>query len=167
VLATIAPSARDVALTFANEAVPNGWHAVTEDGVPLSIPHSWAVITPTFYYCEGWPSDDLVLVKPDLAVAACGNEPATPPTAAKAFHEDASIYLTRHNPQASTRNGNRIGTVEHGATTVTVLADRYDPNALDLFVHRSGSKITHVLTLGLGRDGRVAGGVLASIRATR
>jgi hypothetical protein len=40
VLHTLAPSAAKVALAFAYEAVPNDWHAVTEDGMSLSIPHS-------------------------------------------------------------------------------------------------------------------------------
>jgi len=56
--------------------------------------------------------------------------------------------------------------LHHGTTAIAVYIHATDPNALDLFVHRAGSNVTHVLTLGLGRDGRVAGGVLASIRAT-
>jgi len=165
ILDTLAPSARKVAFAYANEAVPSNWHAVTDDGVSLSIPRSWAIITPTYSYCEGWPTDDLVLVKPDLGVAACGAMFFTPRTAAGASHEDLSLYLSPHNIYAPTRNGNRITTVEHGATTVTVYADKYDPNALDLFVHPAGSNITHVLTLGLGRVGRIPGGVITSIRA--
>jgi hypothetical protein len=51
-------------------------------------------------------------------------------------------------------------------TTITVYTDDGYLDALDLYVRTSGSKITHVLTVGLGRDGRVVGGVLASIRAT-
>ena len=57
-------------------------------------------------------------------------------------------------------------TTHDGTTTIRVYGDRGNPNALDLFVHKTGSKITHCLTLGLGRDGRVAGGVLASMQAT-
>jgi len=165
VLNTLAASALKVALAVASKPVPRGWHAVSDDGMSLSVPQSWGVITPTYFYCEGWPSDDLVLVKPDLGVAACGAESFTPPTPAGAFHQDLSLYLPPHNSQTPAPNGSHIGIVQHGTTTTTVYTDVYDANDLDLFVHRAGSTITHVLTLGLGRDGRVAGGVLASIQA--
>jgi len=165
ILQTLAPSVGTIALGLADDGVPSDWHTVTENGVSLSIPPSWDVITPTYFYCNGWPSDDLVLVKPDLAVAACGAQFFTPPTPAGAFHEDLSLYLPPHNSQTPAPNGTRIGTVEHGSTETTIYTDVNDPNALDLFVRKTGSNITHDLTLGLGRDGRVAGGVLASMRA--
>jgi hypothetical protein len=56
--------------------------------------------------------------------------------------------------------------LQHGTTTIAIYAEDANPNVLNLFVHRAGSAITHVLTLGLGRDGRIAASVLASIRAT-
>jgi hypothetical protein len=58
--------------------------------------------------------------------------------------------------------------VRHGSTTVTVYPGSrgVSLDTVNVFVHRAGSKVTHVLTVGLGRDGRTAGGVLASIDAT-
>jgi hypothetical protein len=54
--------------------------------------------------------------------------------------------------------------LQHGTTTIAIYAEDANPNALNTFVHRAASTITHILTLGLGLDGRVAAGVLASIR---
>ncbi len=84
------------------------------------------------------------------------------PQTAVDMHDGVYLYLS---PNRQVPTGHPIATLHHGTTTITVFADEYDPNALDLFVHHAGSNITHVLTLGLGRDGRVAGGVLASVRA--
>ena len=76
------------------------------------------------------------------------------------------------------RNQRVISVLHHGTTTISVYAgtsvmanvSSFSPSRLfletvDVFVRRDGSPTWDVLTLGLGRDGRVAGGVLASLRA--
>ena len=159
VLGTLAPSARNVAL--AHNTVPTHWHAVSEDGVSLSIPPSWGVASPKFFCGDPVSVSELLLIKPDIGFAPCPG-PSLMPVAA--LLDGVSLYLPPHNPNAPSPTGRPIATLQHDTTTITVYAETTDPNTLDLFVHNAGSKITHVLTLGLGRDGRVAGGVLASIR---
>ncbi|MGO9875783.1 MAG: hypothetical protein ACLPVY_18530 [Acidimicrobiia bacterium] len=162
ILRTIAPSARTVALDPTYESVPNDWHAVTEHGVSLSIPLSWGVATRDVF-CEGpVVASEFAFIRPNIESPRC--LPRIP-TAASALIGGVSLYLPPHNPYAPNRHGHALATLRPGTTTITIYAEPNDPNTLDLFVHRAGSKITHVLTLGLGRDGRVAGGVLASIRA--
>lgn len=166
VLDTLAPSAREVALAFANEAVPNDSHRVRTDGMILAIPPFWRVNTPEGMCVGLWIDSELVRIKPDIGdTASCG--PPGPSTASDAVHADGMIlYLPPNNSFAPSPYGRPLATLHRGTTTIAIYAEKYDHNALDLFVHRAGSKITHVLTLGLGRDGRVAGGVLGSIRAT-
>ena len=163
ILDTLAPSARTVALDPAYEKIPNGWHAVTENGVSLSIPPSWTIATPNFFCASPVSDSTLLFVKPDIGVAPC---PAPAPTPAAALKDGVTLYLPPHNRYAPSPTGQPIATVQHDKTTIAIYTETDDQNALDLFVRKTGSKVTHVLTLGLGRDGRVAGGVLASIRAT-
>jgi len=162
ILDTLAPSARTVALVYMHRAVPVGWHAVTENGVSLSIPPSWTVATPNFFCASPVSDSTLLLVKPNAGVAPC---PAPPTTPAAALLDGLTLYLPPHNRYAPSPTGKSIATLQNGTTTIAIYAEAGDQNALDLFVRKAGSSITHVLSLGLGRDGRVAGGVLASIRA--
>jgi len=168
ILGTLAPSARQVALDAAYETVPSNSHAVTEDGVALSLPPSWTISTPTNLGCYAsllWDhTDELGLIQPDIGPGpTC---PRTTPTSADEARDGVVLYLTSRNAYAPIPSGVPITTLLHGTTTITVYAEQYDPNALDLFVRKTGSSISHVLTLGLGRDGRIASGVLASLRAT-
>ena len=163
VLGTLAPSGRTVALDRTYETVPGDWHAVTENGVGLSIPPSWTVETPKLSCGSPFLGDSaLMLIEPDIGFAPC---PAPPLTPASALKDGASVYLPPHNRNAPSPSGKPVATLRRGTTTIAVYAEVADPNAVDLFVHRRGSSTTHVLTLGLGRDGRTAGGVLASLRA--
>lgn len=163
ILETLAPSARMIALDPTYASIPSTWHAVTRDGLSLSIPASWSIVTPN-YLCGAPVGDsELLLITPKVPYAPCA---FVIPKASDAAHDAVALYLTTHNTRAPSAAGQPITTLQRGGTTIAVYAETSDPNALDLFVHRSGSKITHVLTLGLGRDGRVAAGVLASIRAT-
>ncbi len=163
ILDTLAPSARTVALDPAFERAPESWHAIVEDSVALSIPPSWTVDTPTFSCGSPFLADSaFLLIKPHLEFAPCAFPPPTPVAALK---DGASVFLPPNNPNAPSPTGQPITTLQHGATTISVYAGVGDPEALDLFVHRSGSSITHVLTVGLGRDGRIAGGVIALIHA--
>ncbi|MGO9876018.1 MAG: hypothetical protein ACLPVY_19750 [Acidimicrobiia bacterium] len=163
ILDTLAPSARTVALDPALETAPASWHAITEDSVALSIPPSWTVDTPTFSCGSPFLADSaFLLIKPHIEFAPCAFPPPTPVAALK---DGASVFLPPNNPNAPSPTGQPVTTLQHGATTISVYAEVGDPDALDLFVHRTGSSITHVLTVGLGRDGRIAGGVIALIQA--
>jgi len=162
ILATLAPSARKIALDPAYETVPTKWHIHTKDGVSLSIPSSWPVLTPSILCGPPVGNAELLLIEPKILRAPC---PFQIPKAADAAHDAVALYLTSHNPNAPKATGTPTTTLQRGTTTITIYAEQDDPNALDLFVRKVGSNITHVLTLGLGRDGRIAGGVLASIRA--
>ncbi|MGO9875420.1 MAG: hypothetical protein ACLPVY_16645 [Acidimicrobiia bacterium] len=163
ILDTLGPSARTVALDSTRQSVPKNWHALAEDGVVLSIPPSWALITPTEWSCGGWAGGAPAFFVVNSAVnETCPD--GIPPF--EALQDGTILYAGSHNEHAPTPTGSRPITVfHHVSTTVTVYTDDSYLEALDLYVHKAGSKITHVLTLGLGRDGRVAGGVLASIRA--
>ena len=163
ILHTLAPSAREIALDPAYETAPTNWRTLTKDGVSLGIPSSWSVLTPDALCGAPVGNSELLLIKPKVLFAPC---PFEIPTAADAAHDAVALYLTPHNANAPGATGRSIARLQHTSTTITIYAEPGDPNALDLFVRRTGSNVTHVLTLGLGRDGRIAGGVLASLRAT-
>lgn len=163
ILDTLGPSARTIALDPTRQSVPSNWHALAEDGVSFSIPPSWALITPTEWSCDGWTGGAPALFVVNAAVnETCPD--GIPPV--EELQDGAVLYAGSHNDHAPTPTASRpIVAFHHGSTTVTVYTDDGYLEAFDLFVHRAGSSITHVLTLGLGRDGRVAGGVLGSVRA--
>ena len=159
---TLAASGRSVALDPGYAVVPHAWRGVERDGVSLSIPRSWKVVS-AHLLCGGpIGSSQLVLIDAKILFAPC---PYRIPKAADAAYDAADLYLTAHNPNAPRPTGHAIAHVQHGTTTITVYPEA-DPTSLDLFVRRAGSPITHVLTVGLGRDGRTAAGVIASIGAT-
>ena len=132
----------------------------------MSIPRSWTVLTPNQLPCS-WPSSygapALLDIQPGIVVPPC---PMLPPTAATAVHDGVYSY-TSGSQFAPQPTGRSIAVLHHGSSTVTVYAEQSDPDAVDVFVRRAGSSTTHALTVGLGRDGRVAGGVLASIEAAK
>ena len=163
ILHTLAPSARAISLDPTFETVPADWRTFTHDGVSLRIPSSWPVVTPDALCGAPIGNSEVLLVKPNILFAPC---PFEIPKAADAAHDAVALYLTPHNSNAPSPTGTPIERLQHSPTTITIYAEPGDPNALDLFVRKTGSKVTHVLTLGLGRDGRIAGGVLASFTAT-
>jgi hypothetical protein len=162
ILKTMAPSARTIALDPTYQSVPSNWHAVTKDGLTLSVPASWSIVTPTYLCGTPVGESELLLITPNVPYAPCAY---VIPEASDAAHDAVALYLTPHNTRAPIATGQPITTLHHGGTTISVYSDTSDPNVLDLYVRKAGSKIMHVLTVGLGRDGRAAGGVLASIRA--
>ncbi len=157
------PRRRRSRCEFAVKPVPAG-QSYGGDGLSMTIPAAWKVQTP-LALCS-WPvtfngGPALFRVRPNMISPSC---PPMLPTAATAAHESALLYTSRaFAPDAGTTP---IVVLQHGQTTVRVFAGSGDTNTLDLFVQRAGSPTVHVLTIGLGRDGRVAGGVLASIEAT-
>ena len=165
ILATLAPSARKVALESAEDATPAG-QAYAGDGLKMTIPSSWTVTLPPGYPCYGFRdypgAPELERIRPGIAVPSC---PALFPTAATAVG-DGMFLFTSAGAFAPEPGRTPIAVLRHAETTIRVFAGSSYPNTLDLFVQRAGSSTVHVLTLGLGRDGRVAGGVLSSIEAT-
>ncbi len=165
ILATLAPSARKVALESAGDATPAG-QAYDGDGLKMTIPSSWAVTLPSGYPCYGFRDSsgapELERIRPGIAVPSC---PPLFPTAATAVGDGMDLF-TSADAFAPEPGKTPIAVLRHSETTVRVFAGSSYPNTLDLFVQRAGSSTVHVLTLGLGRDGRVAGGVLSSIEAT-
>jgi hypothetical protein len=157
ILATLGPSARTVALAFAGQRVPRGSRPAGEPGVTLSIPAGWRVGEGA--YC-GWP------YPPALIRVTNEGMSCPPPLAslASSLRDGVLVYAAagEFGPQPAPP----IALLHHGATTVSVYAAAEGTNELELVVRRAGAASAHELSLGLGRNGRVAGGVLASIRAT-
>jgi hypothetical protein len=167
VLDTLAPSSERVALAYATKPVPARYRNVTTDRVALAIPSSWTVVTPSYTTCY-WPvspngAPELVRVHPGGRVA-CG-----PTFGYTAFLPNDGVSLVSSGGANGIRRGRRaIARLRHGSSTVTVYpgSSIFFQQTVDVFVRRDGSPTTHVLTLGLGPDGRVAGAVLASLHAT-
>jgi hypothetical protein len=164
ILATLAPSAQKVALDFAHRATPAG-RAYAGDGLSMTIPNAWSVSTPQGYPCYGFGGGGggpgLERIEPGIGIPSC---PAMLPTAANQVGD--GLYVFTAKAFAPDPGPTPLAVLHHDDTTIRVFAASGSSNTLDLFVQRSGSATVHVLTLGLGRDGRVAGGVLSSIEAT-
>jgi hypothetical protein len=166
VLATLAPSALKVAVTVASEPVPRG-HRITTDGVAMTLPPAWRVTTATWRPCS-WMSASpngtawVERIPPGLGVPSC---PAPWLTAVNTIHEGMFLYTSPASGGPSQPATSPAAVLHHGSSTVRVYPDDADPRVLDVFVHREGSRETRVLQLGLGRDGRVVGGILASLAA--
>jgi hypothetical protein len=165
IIATLAPSARTVALIYATRQAPNGHH-ITTDGVRLSLPRSWIVTTPNTFPCYGFPysttTPELVRITSDALVPSC-----PPPlyfTAATQQRDGVSIETSA---RVGTLAGNPILVINHHATTVQIYDVGGAANVFDVYVARAHSSTHHALTVGLGLDGRVAGGIIASLEATR
>ena len=161
ILATLAPSAWRVALAFATQSAPSG-HVVEGDGIRVTIPASWPVVTPDMQPC-GWAvaadgGPELVRIRPDI-----GSPPCAPPpeNAAYAVHDD--VYLHTQPGVTAPAGREPLVVLHHGTTTIRAFTE--DPAELDLYV-QDGRAPAHEIEIGLGRDGRVAGGILASIEAT-
>jgi hypothetical protein len=162
ILATLAPSARKVALAFAEQPVPKTFRRISDAGLNLSVPPEWPEGT-RGAGCGGLFASTVVHVHRLPADTSC--QGPTAPSLDDAGHDGVVLYASSEY-FASNRGRRRITVLHHGATTVTVFGSGNDPSVVDLVVRRAGSKIAHSLSLGLGRDGRVAGGILASIEAT-
>jgi hypothetical protein len=180
ILNTLSPSSRKVAMTFASHPVPSGYRTGTSYGVSVSTPPQWVVTRPGAYFfgCN-WPKS------PSGAPEFVSVDPRNNGGPGCAVIDYSSIlptdglllYATSHF--SPPRREQPMAVMHHGTTNITVYAgtsamtnvSTFSPSKLyldtvDVFVHNTGSNIMHVLTLGLGRDGRVAGGVLASLQAT-
>jgi hypothetical protein len=165
ILDTLAPSARAIALAFAVDPTPAGYRAIAADGIAASIPREWTSAIRHQAPC-GWSSaypnlgPQFVRIRPPVGPSLC------PPTilTAATLVGDGVILETSSTDVAPQRRP--ILVLSHGPTRVRVYDDKYDGSSLDVFAQNARSSTTHVLKVGLGRDGRIAGGILASIRAT-
>ena len=130
----------------------------------LSIPPTWPVSMPNDYCGELGNISALEVIGTYVATPNCGGSPLT---AKDAAHDGTYLFVTPpYNGLAPRPTGQPLATLQHGPSTISIFAAQSDPNSLDLLVHNSGSKFTHALILGLGRDGRVAADVLGSVEAT-
>ena len=186
ILATLAPSARYVALDTAYETVSQASRRLTRGGVAVSIPTSWPIAIPEEYGCGTVAKPDLTIIEPPKpivtgSIGPVGGGTCMPPnppypsSTGMAPVDRLTLYLPAANPgnqwdvsnntDAFSARGQPVTTLHFGDTTITVWAPDGFFNALELFARRDGSSVLHSMTLELGRDGRVGAGVLASIRA--
>ncbi len=168
ILSTLAPSAQEVALAFATQPTPITYRSVITDGVSLSIPSRWTITTTPAVECYWQVSPtgapEVVRVRPGLSLGACAAYSSLP---LAVLPNDGILLYTSQSSYSPHRGDHAIAILHHRSTTITVYpgSSSVSLDTVGVFVHRTGSKITHVLTLGLGRDGRTAGRVLASIQA--
>jgi hypothetical protein len=156
VLATLAPSARHVALDDTTQP-PSGWRHLQQNGIELSVPANWRVETVSdqgYHPCPFVPNPhDNALVRIRLVSGAVPagygcrafqNEPIYPgPTAGSVVIESGPT-------------GRRV--------PMSVVAPSGNPRD-DHYVQVGGADGTRGfgVTIGLGRDGRVAAAILNSI----
>jgi hypothetical protein len=157
ILATLAPSARHVALDDTTQP-PSGWRHLQQNGIELSVPAKWRVESLSdqgYHPCPFVPNPrDNAVVRIRLvsgvvpAGYGCGafqNDPIYPgPT-------DGSVDI------ASGPTGRRL--------PMSVVAPSANPRD-DRYLQVGGADGTRGfgITIGLGRDGRVAAAILNSIR---
>jgi len=167
ILDTLAPSSRTVALAFAVRPPETKLHTVTAQGVSLSIPSSWTVVTPQALGCTS-PSDVLDLIRPGMGPPGCPGTTGlgSVADAVQVGGGGALITYPRNSP-AVDRPPPSIIVLHHGTTTIAVFGDGagQGSNSIGALIRLAGSSLTHVLDLTLSRDGPVDGGILASIRA--
>ena len=168
ILSTLAPSAQEVALAFATQPPPITYRRVITDGMSLSIPSRWWMTTTPAVECywqvspSGAP--EVVRVRPGLSLGPCAAYSSLP---LAVLPNDGILLYTSQSAYSPHRGDRAIAILHHRSTTITVYrgSSSVSLDTVSVFIHRTGSKITHVLTLGLGRDGRTAGRILASIQA--
>jgi hypothetical protein len=168
ILDTLAPSSQDVALAFAIQPQPHTFRRLVTDGVSLRVPSRWALVTAPAVECY-WPVSpngvpEVVRIRPHIPVGSCATYSSIP---FALVPNDGILVYTAASSEAPRRGHRPIIVVRHNSTTITVYpgTSGVSLDTLNVFAHRAGSTITHVLTIGLGRDGRTAGGVVASIDA--
>jgi len=168
ILDTLAPSSQEVAVAFAIQTPPNTFRTVVTDGVSLAMPSRWTITTAPVVECY-WPvspngTPEVMRIRPHIPVGSCAAYSSVP---FALVPNDGILLYTAPSSEAPRRGPRPIIVVRHDSTTVTVYPGHggVSLDTVDVFAHRDGSNITHVLTVGLGRDGRTAGGVVASIDA--
>jgi hypothetical protein len=165
ILDTLAPSSRKVAVAFATRPGRDDLRPVSEQGVRLSIPSTWTVVTAKYLGCTG-PIDELQLVRPGMGAPGCGG--GSVGTIADVEIGGGSLSTYPSNSRVFGPGRVPIAVLHHKTTTITIfgLGDGQGSLSLVVQVRLTGSSLIHVLNLGLSRDGRTDGGILASIEAT-
>jgi hypothetical protein len=165
ILATLAPSARSVALAFIDQPVPTTLRTVTRQGVRLSIPTEWTIAT-SAPFCALGPGSELFLGHEGGGAPSCS--PQLYPAADAALSGAYLLTYPRNSANATFRGRQPIVVLHHHTTTIQVFTEPqgYGAFGVDLFVHRARSSLTHFMSVDFGHDGRVAAGVIASIEAT-
>jgi hypothetical protein len=164
ILDSIAPSARTVALAYAVLGPPSNYRSIAEDGVSLSIPQTWTVTSDPL---PGASSNSVLVVPSTHPSPDAGPSSPIVPSADAADVVAGGASLSQRPSRTGDVYGHRIATLVHGSTVVKIYDGYGDvPNAVDISIRRGSSPILHVLHLGFGRDGRTAGGILASLQAT-
>ena len=164
VLATLGPSALAVALDAADNATPQTWRAITEGDLSLHIPANWTVRITNSTCVSG---DAQVYVIHPIGVTGCTSGPGPPPIGPPTGTTMSIYQPAASDPFAASQDEQLVATVHHGSTTVSIswVTSATGPNeVLDLHAHRAGSRSTDSLTLELGRNGTVPGGIIGSIR---
>jgi hypothetical protein len=163
VLATLGPSALAVALDAANKAPPQTWRSITEDHLALRVPPNWTVRI-TNSMCE--TGAEVYVVRPG-GLTGCHSGPGGPPIGPPSGTTMWIYQSAANDPFPASQAEQLVATVHHGSTTVSIswVTSATGPSeALDLHAHRAGSRTTESLTLALGRNGTVPGGIIGSIR---
>ncbi|MGO9875753.1 MAG: hypothetical protein ACLPVY_18375 [Acidimicrobiia bacterium] len=167
ILGTLGPSSRTVALAFAVRPAETKLRTVEAQGVSLSISSSWTVVTPQALGCTS-ASNVLELIRPGMGAPSCDG-PTGPGSVAEAVQVGGGGALATYPTKspAVDRPPPSIVVLHHGKTTIRVFGDGdgQGSDSLGALIRLAGSPETHVLDLSLSRDGRVDGGILASIQA--
>jgi hypothetical protein len=147
VLATLAASARTVALTY-HASVPRSWHEIHYAGLVLAVPADWTVDNISGKpVCPNSRLDARVLVGNGLP-AGCPPDPTyVPPKSGSATISDKYARPPRTTTDVDPTSWNSPWGTLHLQLDV-----RIDQS------HDVG------VTLGLGRDGRVGAAIIASVR---
>jgi hypothetical protein len=169
ILDTLAPSSQDVAVAFAIQPKPNTFRTVITDGISLAVPSRWTLTTTPAVECY-WPvspsgAPEVIRIRPRIPIASCAAYSSIP---FALLPNDGVLVYTSPSSEGPRRGHRPIIVLRHSSTIVAVYpgSSGVSLDTVNVFARRAGSKITHVLTVGLGRDGRTAGGILASIEAS-
>jgi hypothetical protein len=127
----------------------------------ITVPRSWEVLEPDNALCS-WPmpgTPQLVKLKPNLPVPSCGG---APPTELGSSNDGAILYWPGAEPPENAALQRPLLTLRPRTTAPSqVFAVPGHPRQL-LVKFREGAQTCQV-AVAVGRDGRLAGRVIASI----
>jgi hypothetical protein len=100
-------------------------------------------------------------------VTGCTSGPGPPPIGPPAGTTVWIYQLAANDPFATFQGEQRVATIHHGSTTVSmtwITSGAGPREVLDLRAYRAGTPIAEALTLDLGRNGTIPGEIIGSIR---
>jgi hypothetical protein len=157
---TLAPSARTVALKYQGPE-PAGRKPIRHAGIEADVPNYWEVVDMTGKGVCPNPSLNATVLVGDGLPAGC---PPREPSYSQPV--DGSLAISDAGPQARAGTPTQLS-IDNGETNVAVESanseSSWDAKHLQLSVRVDGGNTVSV-TLGLGRDGRVAAAILRSLR---